>query len=222
MEEYDLFESYARQRDLFKSTTLGLQYGMGYVNLSIKLTADMGYLISPAEAKRLIQLHSRTYPRYWKWLKEIMVSYKVNKCYTLWDGWTLFGDNDNELSVKNFPTQGTGGVIMREAVRLCHNIGINLISPLHDALYALADDDKVEWVRDNMAECMLQAVRNVLGDKLDIRLDIDLHSHEDTWIEGKGARFYHKLKKYLKSGETLEDQMETMKNTIYSTEGRVV
>jgi hypothetical protein len=212
----EMYEEAKRQRGLFKSTTLGLQYGMGFENLAIKLTADMGEVITPMEAKRLINLHKMTYPRYWQWLDELWLKYKTEKVLTLWDGWAILGDNDNALSVKNTPTQGTGAVIMREAVDLCHAKAIRLIAPLHDALYGVAKDEDVSEVRGIMADCMLEAVRTVIGAELDIRLDIDIHDHDHTWVEGKGHKYYHQLKQYLEPMPSKDEELQTLLETIFS------
>ena len=223
---YQCHQDHKEQRGLFKSTTLGLQYGMGADKLAVKLAADMGRPFTRAEAEKLISLHKKVYPTYWKWSAGQVKQYERQGKLLLWDGWALLGDNDNSLSVKNFPVQGTGSAIMREAVRLAHKENLAILSPLHDALYMIAPDDKVEDHKTTLSEAMLQAVRNVLylnpdgslkvpeEDVLEIRLDIDVHAHGETWVEEKGERFYKMLHKYLMIMKTTADRELELKDTV--------
>ena len=212
---YSNYLAYEIQRNLFKATTLGLQYGMGPASLALKLTADIGRTVTEKEADKLLRLHQRTFPTYWAWLKKQVKLYRRQGSLTLWDGWSLLPDNENDLSVKNFPVQGTGAVIMREAVRLAHHdFNLDILAPLHDALYCECDSDKEDETVKVLSECMLKAVSNVLGDELEIRLDIDVHGHDDTWIEGKGAKYYEMLSKYLEEMESSQDVEDRMMSSV--------
>ena len=213
---YANYVNYKFQRNLFKATTLGLQYGMGAAKLAVKLTADMGIKFTQDQAQQLINLHKRVYATFWQWAERIGHQYEREGCLILWDGWALLGDNDNILSVRNFPTQGGGGVIMREAVRLGHEKKLDILSPLHDALYALADEEHAERDSKILAECMTHAVKNVIGDSLSIRIDIDIHHHGEPWIEEKGEKYYKLLEKYLHPMVTDSDRYQQLQTTIFS------
>lgn len=210
----DRAKKVAIQRKLFKATVLGLQYGMGAGKLAIKITTDTGIQTSQKEAKRLIDFHQKVFRKYWKWLDKSYDAYKRNKHLRLPCGWCVLGDNSNRLSVLNAPVQGTGSSIMREAVRLARKAGIAIICPLHDAIYALADVVNAQESADLLAQCMLQAVRNIIGDELEIRLDIDIHDHSHVWIEEKGEEDYNTLKQFLDPPET-GGKIGKLMNTVY-------
>ena len=193
---------------------LGLQFGMGEDKLATKLTADMGREVTIREAGKLVQLHKKTYSTYWKWSDRQAKIHKRKGALTLWDGWSLLRDNENTLSVKNFPVQGTGAVIMREAVKLAHKKGLQIMAPLHDALYMLAPVDKAEEQAKILENCMLEGVKRVIGDSLEIRLDVDIHKNNETWIEGKGKKYYELLNKYLGNMPTKEDRIQELEETI--------
>lgn len=212
------YQEYKKQRGLFKATVLGLQYQLGAVNLAIKLSVDTKMDITTEMAKRFIALHKQTFPTYWRWLDQTVAKYERERCLIAWDGWALLADNDNPLSVGNWPTQTHGGVGMRRAVKLMHSRGINIISPLHDAVYALAKEEDAEITAQAMLECMDQGMVDVIGDSLSIRIDVDIHRHGEEWVEEKGAKFYGLLKKYLVRGESLNDKLEQLKQTIYATD----
>ena len=209
------YEEYSGIRGLFKATCLGLQYGLGATNLAIKLTADCGVFVSEKKAINLIQLHKKTFPKYWRWLDLKEYEYKRTKCLVLKDGWSLLADQENGLSVKNFPVQGTGGTIMRRAVALAHRKGLRVLAPLHDAIYAIYDEKTQADHPEILSKCMQQAVEDVLGKGIVIRQDVDIHDHDHTWVEGKGAKFYEMLKQYLEKMETIEDVEDKLDRTLF-------
>lgn len=208
--EFTQYQRYTDSRDLFKSTTLGLQYGMGVVKLAEKLTADTGKVVTIQEATTLRDSHKRLYRVMWAWTEKIWNEYQYKGYHTLQNGWSILKDCTNQLSFKNAPTQGTGSVIMQRAVILAEKAGVEILSPLHDALYAEVDVDEVEEQADTLKECMLQAVEDVLGDRFGMRCDVDIHTSSDIWVEGKGKKWYGKLKKYLEPLETAEDREKVL------------
>lgn len=215
--EREAYREYKRQRRLFKATTLGLQYGMGATKLAVKLTVDTGIRCTETQAKKLIALHQRVYPVYWRWLKKVSSEYDRKRRIILWNGWALLGDNGNVLSVRNFSVQGTGAVIMQEAVRIGHaKYDLPILGPLHDAIYMLSKVEDLPEQRANLITAMQQAVKNVLGDRLKIRLDIEVHHAHEDWVEEKGEKYYNLLKKYLQPGATKEDRIKNLEKTIFS------
>jgi len=212
--EYLIYGGYAEMRDLFKATTLGLQYGMRGASLAVKLTADTGTKVTREKADELITMHESLYEVYWEWVENEWEVYKRCGFMVLQDGWALLPDNDNSLSVKNVPSQGTGAIIMREACKLYQKRGGKIMGPLHDAIYAKCKtEEKDKWMKI-LSECMQEAVVMVLGD-IEVRQDPSVHKWNKDWIEGKGKKYYAELKQYLEHIETEEDQLTRIKNVIY-------
>ncbi len=214
--DQETYRGYSEVRTLFKATVLGLQFGMGVDALAVKLTADCGRVVDVKEAQKLVDMHKRVFSTYWNWLKNhVEYVYQIRKCITLEDGWSLFPNNDNMLSVKNFPVQGTGGVIMRRAVHLAHKRGVRLLAPLHDAIYAVFNTKTQADHPQILSDCMAQAVEDVLGIGVDIRQEIDIHEHDDVWIEDR--KYYEMLKQYLEKLPTAEDREQELMETIFKT-----
>lgn len=72
-------------------------------------------------------------------------------------GWYLFGDNENPRSVGNFPIQGIAGSIMRKAVDIAVENGVQVVKTLHDAIYIIydiGDEKQIIKLRDAMIEAM--------------------------------------------------------------------
>lgn len=173
-------ESHKETRDKCKTLVLGISYDMG----SKGLAARMG--CSESEAEGLIQLFYDTYEDYADWKKETLEEYREFNYLKLSDGWTIWGDNPNHRSVGNFPIQGAGAVVMREAVRLCQVFGIRVVYTLHDAVYAEIESKDLQKIQV-MQRCMLDAFRNVMkpyGRCPDIRLEGECWSQDFTTENG--------------------------------------
>lgn len=147
--------SHAKERNFCKSCVLGMSYEMGAKGLAAKMTADTGDLVTEETAQEYIEIFSEAYPDYAEWKKETLRVYRDEGCLSLPDGWIMWGDNDNWRSTINMPIQGMGAVIMRRAVKLCHERDIPIIFTLHDALYAeieYCNFNKMRLFRDTMIE----------------------------------------------------------------------
>ncbi len=195
--------SHKHERNLCKSTVLGLQFGMGKDKLKTKLILDSGDKKPDQDywndkTEELIRAHKTTFATYWQWVKEITYDYKDRNPLVTNDGFVLFCDNDRITSVRNFPVQGNGASITRRAVVRAAEAGLTVLCSLHDALYLESKEpDKHSQALESI---MIQATCDVLGMKIqdcDIRIDTKVISHEETWVEEKGAEDWNKIKKYL-------------------------
>ena len=199
------YEEYKDIRNLFKATVLGLQYGMKEASLAVKLTIDTGKYVSENKALKLMRLHQKLFPAYWKWLDRIWEQYQKKGSLFLKSGWAMLGDNFNPLSAKNFPSQGHGGAVLHKAVELLHEALVTLISTLHDSAYALCLEEDEEETKALMEKNMKDAVKLIIGGDLEFRIDFATHRHGETWISEKGREYYELLKQYLEPIEK-EDQ----------------
>lgn len=128
-------DTHSRERDLMKSTTLGILFNMTKYGLSDKLTADSGTEYSEEEAQELIDTFESLFPVFTEWRKEIYRDYEQGYAIKTLDGWMMWTDNENFRSVTNVPVQGGGASIMRKAVDLAVGYGCRVIFTLHDAIY---------------------------------------------------------------------------------------
>lgn len=160
-------EQYKKERNIAKEVELGLSYGMGAKGLAPRAG------VPEDEAKRLIDLRANLYWALTLYRKQLKERYRNGQesVLLLPDGWAHGPDNDNDLSMQNYPTQGVGAVVMREAVRLSHANNIAVIQTLHDALYD--ELDYGDWAAvDKAVECMKMAFKNIMGKQYDIRVEV--------------------------------------------------
>jgi len=178
--------SHKELRDQCKAVVLSLSYDMSEYGLAIDLSEKFKRPVTTDEALKWINKHKMAYTTFHKFKEKIQREYKFKKRITLPDGWMMFGDNDNFRSVGNMPIQGFGASIMRKAVQLAQDAGLDVIYTLHDAIYIEFDSDDLSAVV-KLAECMDTAFRFYFSDetkpKATVRLDADIWSLDYT--EGK-------------------------------------
>src|SRR5262249_37675437 len=117
------------ERERFKVLALAVQYGMGAEALARKLDE------SPARGRELIDLHRRTYPRYWQWSDAVEMTAMLSGQLQAAFGWTVHvGQDANPRSLRNFPLQANGAEMLRLACILATERGIRVCGPVHDAL----------------------------------------------------------------------------------------
>jgi hypothetical protein len=149
-------DKYGKERDLCKATVLGLSYMMSEFGLSIDLSEKLGRFVSPDEAKELVDGFYNLYSTFSEWREKTIRTYYDRKYLVLPDGFYMFGDNQNFRSVGNVPLQGFGACIMRKAVQLAQDAGLNVIFTLHDALYIMFKSDDL-GAMDTLKRCMFDA-----------------------------------------------------------------
>jgi DNA polymerase I-like protein with 3'-5' exonuclease and polymerase domains len=217
-------KTHQKERDLFKSTVLGIQYQMGANNLAKKITNDTGEPCSVGQAEDLIETFKDSYPDFDRWRIDNIRDYQNDGYLKLPCGWTLWGDNDNFRSVGNFPIQGTGSSIMRLAVDLAFKRGLTVIYTLHDALYVEGDVGSETNTIHTLYECMQDAFQTILNTYIRIRLDPAIWSNDYSYrdvsfkskyfpdvkgygkyIDPRAIEDYNKFKKYFFKDDGLCD-----------------
>lgn len=193
-----LFKEAKQIRKLSKSTVLGIQFGMGFAKLAIKLRADSkDDSITDEYAKELIALHRKAYPKYYEKKAEWEQQYFRNgKALVLKDGWYLAPGKPEalKLSVLNMPIQGCGSAIMHRATDLIIGEGFELIAPVHDAFIFECDEDKYEETCERISDLMIQAAVEITGCE-GIRVGApEAVRHGDYWVTEKGAYDFEKYK----------------------------
>lgn len=184
------------KRDLFKSTILGLQYGMGVKSLHIKLQRDTGLKLEKHEAETLSKLHHKIFSGYWAWIKSIQTKSKLHVPLVTLDGWVCRPNPDYMTSNCNFLVQGGGASLMRRAmVRACWK-GLKIICAHHDALYLYHKEDDKQSIQ-TLIEVMDQAVSDFFGDKIYIRHEIETHDSSHDWVEARGRKYYDQLSPFF-------------------------
>lgn len=173
------------ERERFKVLSLAVQYGMGAEALARKLDE------SPARGRELIELHKRTYPRYWQWSDAVeMTAFLTGKLQATF-GWTVHtGPEANPRSLRNFPLQGNGAEMLRLACILATERGIPVCAPVHDALLVEGPADAIKTVVEETQRAMREASELVLPG-FPLRTDARIVRWPDRYSDPRGECFWN-------------------------------
>lgn len=189
-------KTHKAERDLCKSTVLGLQYGMGKYKLQHKLSYDSGAPVSMEKTMELITAHKTVFWQYWEWVYDLSRKYESGIPLLTNDGFVLWQDNPILTSVRNFPVQANSASITRTATVSACEERFKVMCQLHDALYILTQNPQTDELR--LKDIMGQAVKKILGsNSIDIRIDTKTISHSDLWVEDKAIADWNRINKHL-------------------------
>ncbi len=188
-------ETHGPKREVLKSVCLGAQYGMGPQTLALKLR------VPPEEARELLLLHRRAYPRYWEFTDAVVeVARFERQIWTAMD-WRLNDAHRQKTnSIRNFPMQATCADILRLACCLATEAGLEVVAPFHDALLLHVPltevDESLEFVRG----CWSRASAALL-DGFELRSEINrkkaAFEYPDRYKDGRQADFFEKALAFL-------------------------
>lgn len=163
------------QRDLLKPAVLGIQYGMGAAALDVRLE-QAGGGDSDLTGRDVLRLHERAFPRFWEWREEVQDRAAVfHRLYSAhgWRAVTAYGELGAEVdgdlhersptSVMNWPIQTRGAEMLRLAIGLCHDVGVTVVAPVHDAVLIEADVDQLREHIELARACMVKAGEMTIG-----------------------------------------------------------
>lgn len=176
--------SHPVEREQFKVCALAVQYGMGAESLARRLG------VPNCRARQLLELHRRTYPRYWRWsdgvADEAMLTGRLRTVF----GWHVFvGPDANPRSLRNFPMQANGAEMMRLAACLATERGINVCCPVHDAFFIEADADAIDEEVVRMQACMREASELVLPG-FPLRSEPKIVRYPDRYTDPRGEAMW--------------------------------
>ena len=151
-------ETHEVERERFKRCTLAVQYGMGPDSLAKQIKQQ------PAWARELLELHRRTYPKYWVWSDQAEVDGMLGGSLTTVFGWPLRTTaGANPRSLRNFPCQANGAEMLRLACCLATERGISVCAPIHDAILVEGAAEAIEEVVAETQRAMVSASEIVTG-----------------------------------------------------------
>jgi DNA polymerase I len=178
-------ESHESMRNLCKVVVIGLNYGLGAENMALQAGISVAY------ATELIQRNRLTYPKYWKWIDEAVVSGLLHNKMSSILGWHRHLHwMDRPTSLMNFPMQADGAEMMRLAAIAATEAGIEVCAPVHDAFLIAAPlevlDEHVSWMRELMTKASL-----VVTGGVPIRTDAKTIRFPDRYVEDDKADMWN-------------------------------
>ncbi len=196
-------QSHKKEREQFKACVLAVQYGMGADSLGRRIGQP------PVQARYLLELHRKTYRRFWEWsdaaLNYAMLNGRIHAAF----GWTLHvGREVKERTILNFPMQANGAEMIRLACIYGIRAGVKICAPVHDALLIEAPVEALDEHIALMQEAMVQASRDVL-EGFELRSDVKKFIYPDRYMDERGEVMWKTIETVLQRVDGLTHVRES-------------
>jgi DNA polymerase I-like protein with 3'-5' exonuclease and polymerase domains len=184
-------ETHGPQRELHKQCVLAVQYGMEAKSLAERLGQPK--LIAVV----LLDAHHQTYRKFWRWSDRVAnYATLAGRLWTVF-GWQLFTAQDpNPRSWRNFPMQANGAEMLRLAICLMTEAGIEVCAPVHDAVLIGAPLNLLDEHITIARRCMAEASKVVLSG-FEIRTDVKVVKHPERFSDPRGVIMWDRVMKLL-------------------------
>lgn len=192
--------SHNYEREQFKACVLAVQYGMGAESLAQRLNQPI------AKAKELLELHKRTYKKFWQWIEAVlnyaMLHGRLNTAF----GWQVHtGTSPNPRFLQNFPMQANGAEMLRIACCLIVEAGIKICAPVHDAILIEAPLSDLENAVTITQQLMADASDLVLNG-FRLRTEVGIIRYPEHYNDERGEKMRIAIDKALLKHSSLEIQ----------------
>jgi hypothetical protein len=188
-------ETHGPQRELHKQCVLGVQYGMEAHGLAERLGQPK--LVAAA----LLDAHRQTYRKFWRWSDRVVNHATLEgRLWTVF-GWQLFTAQDpNPRSWRNFPMQANGAEMLRLAICLMTEAGVEVCAPVHDAVLIGAPVSELDAQIAIARRCMAEASK-VLLSGFEIRTEVKKVEHPARYSDPRGEVMWGRVMKLLGFGD---------------------
>jgi DNA polymerase-1 len=174
-----------------KQAMLAVNYGMGERSLADRVG------VSLMEARELLRLHRLTFPRFWRWIGDVVARAMITSELRTVFGWKLrVGRDPNPRSIANFPMQANGAEMLRIAAIAATEAGIEVCAPVHDAFLIAAPLGRLDEDVAKMREMMTRA-GNVVTGGLDIRTEAKVVRWPDRYMADGGQPMWDRVMRLL-------------------------
>ena len=172
--------------------------GLGVLYGAQAPTVARAGAMTESKAAHVLREHSHTYPTFWDWRQQVInhaqMTGELRTCFG-WK-WKVDGD-DSTNSISNWMMQAHGAEMMRLACFLATERGIEVCTPVHDALLVQAPVEAIDDVRSQTVQCMAEASATVLrGPSLKIGVESPVIS-PDHFSEERGEEVWQQLMNIL-------------------------
>jgi DNA polymerase I-like protein with 3'-5' exonuclease and polymerase domains len=172
-------------RELFKTTVLGIQYGMGSYGLATRIGC------APVLARDLLRAHRETYQTFWRWSDRATTHAVLTSSIHTVFGWLRhIGPDFNPRSLLNHPMQANGAEMLRLACCLATERGVAVGGPVHDALVIVAPLDRLEADIATTEAAMREASRVVLSG-FELLTDVKDVRWPGRYMDKRGVRMWN-------------------------------
>nr|WP_161501336.1 DNA polymerase [Rhodopirellula sp. SM50] len=156
---YATKKSHKKLRNQLKvAAGLGVLYGAQPP--TVARAGDM----TESTAAYVLREHRYTYRKFWDWRQQVIDHARLVGEFRTCLGWTWqVTGADTTTSISNWMMQAHGAEMLRVACCLAIERGVEVCTPVHDALLVQAPIEEIESVRLATVQCMEEASSLILG-----------------------------------------------------------
>jgi hypothetical protein len=189
--EWATKDTHPKERNLLKVLNFAVVFGCGAFGLATSLKIDL------FEAEALLAKHKKIFPVFWKWAQgRVDEGFLTGRMETVF-GWNQFVPplldqakiTKQARVLKNFSAQANGGEMLRLAISLGIERGLEICSTMHDAVMIHVSNDCRNAEIEKMAACMAEASRVVL-DGFEIQVDPKEIIHPNHYEDPDGQEMW--------------------------------
>ncbi len=177
-------QTHKLERALHKQCMLGVNYGMEERSLSLRINQHV------LVARSMLLRHREIFWRFWEWSDNQVRRAMLTGITSTIFGWRYHVTTDHNVrSIRNFSMQATGAEILRLAICLGVENGIEICGPAHDAVFILAPLEQLGKDIARMRDFMEEASRIVLGG-FKLRTEFTAVRYPKRHMDPRGREFW--------------------------------
>ena len=174
--EYATKKTHPEEREIVKVLFLAQGYGAGPGYVSGQVRCSILY------AQHLLRMFRRLFSTYNDWIKKVLKKVAITGKITTNLGWQRYSNGtfkinkDGQLksirnTLLNFPAQGNGSDILRQAIIKLHEAGFVVNAPVHDALLISVPRGNHKKEVKLAQSIMEQSAEFVIGSKIRVGIE---------------------------------------------------
>jgi len=174
--EYATKKTHPEEREIVKVLFLAQGYGAGPGYVSGQVRCSILY------AQHLLRMFRRLFSTYNDWIKKVLKKVAITGKITTNLGWQRYSNGtfkinkDGQLksirnTLLNFPAQGNGSDILRQAIIKLHEAGFIVNAPVHDALLISVPRGNHKKEVKLAQSIMEQSAEFVIGSKIRVGIE---------------------------------------------------
>ena len=174
--EYATKKTHPEEREIVKVLFLAQGYGAGPGYVSGQVRCSILY------AQHLLRMFRRLFSTYNDWIKKVLKKVAITGKITTNLGWQRYSNGtfkinkDGQLksirnTLLNFPAQGNGSDILRQAIIKLHEAGFIVNAPVHDALLISVPKGNHKKEVKLAQSIMEQSAEFVIGSKIRVGIE---------------------------------------------------
>jgi DNA polymerase I-like protein with 3'-5' exonuclease and polymerase domains len=174
--DYATKDSHPDEREIVKVLFLAQGYGAGPGYVAGQIKCSLLY------AKHLLRMFKKLYSTYNDWISKVLRKVAITNKITTNLGWQRYSNGTFKINKEgqlksirntllNFPAQGNGSDILRQAIIKLHEAGFVINAPVHDAVLIsipIGNEDKEVKIAQRIME---ESAEFVIGNKIRVGIE---------------------------------------------------